>query len=363
MAIGSRIRLARRIARMSQRELAAKAGVSAAAICKYEQNKDIPSSGVLLRLADALNLNVGFFVRPSRVQRIEPSFRKRQTLPQDEEAASVGRIQEWLERYLETEQLLVDEGQLVIAPFEFPLGFPRLVRSLLEVEAAARALRDAWQLGQDSVENLTELLELRGIKVGLVDAHRDFDACTFWVEAEERVPVIALRKDLPGDRQRFSLGHELAHLLLQFPADWEEDQKEKAAHRFASAFLLPAEAASLELGSHRHTLSLYELHLLKHKYGVSMQVWLYRAKDLGILSEEDAIRLLARFKVTDWWLKEPGDQFPPEAPTRLERLVMHALAEEVISERRASELLGRPFSQFSLQVAREHDGLQVAVCG
>src|SRR5207245_1480718 len=111
------------------------------------------------------------------------------------------------------------------------------------------------------------------------------------------------------------------------------------------------------LGDHRHTLSLYELHLLKHKYGVSMQTWLHRANDLGILAEEDAMRLLDRFRLTGWSKTEPGDRYPPAAPSRLERLVMHAVAEAMISERRASELLGKPFREFALEIAREHHGL------
>jgi Zn-dependent peptidase ImmA (M78 family) len=275
----------------------------------------------------------------------------------------MGRVQEWLERYLEAEALLADEGPRFTAPFEWPHGFPRAVSSLPEAEAAAQALRDAWALGQDPIDNLTELLEEKGIKVGLVTADHAFDACTFWAEAEVQMPIIALRADLPGDRQRISLGHELAHLLLQFPEAWSEVQGERAAHRFASAFLVPAEAARRELGACRHAISLYELHMLKHKYGVSMQVWLYRAMEVGLLPEEAALRLLQPFQEEAMWkTTEPGDPIPPEVPTRLERLVMHALSEELIAERRASELLGKPFSQFSHEVAREHGGLPLVAC-
>ena len=40
-----------------------------------------------------------------------------------------------------------------------------------------------------------------------------------------------------------------------------------------------------ELGTSRHQLEPYELLSLKRKYGVSMQAWGFRARDLGILSE------------------------------------------------------------------------------
>jgi Zn-dependent peptidase ImmA (M78 family) len=274
-------------------------------------------------------------------------------------------VQEWLERYVETERLLA-EGELgAVVRFEMPGGFPRQVRGLDDAEDAAHQLREVWDLGQDPIENMTALLEDKGIRVGSVDGHRDFDACTFWADAEEgeRIPVIAVRSNLPGDRQRFSLAHELAHLLLEFLGDWVEGAIERAASRFAAAFLVPAAAARFELGPRRHTVSLYELHMLKHKYGLSMQAWIYRGKDLGILSDEAADRLLQPFQGLNWETdKEPGDPFPSEAPTRLERMVMRALSEDFISERRASELLGKPFSQFSEEVVKEHDVCPLAAC-
>ncbi len=50
MDLGSRIKMARTAAGLSLRALAEKAGVSAMAISKYQNGKDIPRSGVLIRL-------------------------------------------------------------------------------------------------------------------------------------------------------------------------------------------------------------------------------------------------------------------------------------------------------------------------
>jgi hypothetical protein len=60
---------------------------------------------------------------------------------------------------------------------------------------------------------------------------------------------------------------------------------------------------------------------------------------------------------------EPGDQFPPESPGRLKRLVLRALAEEVISESRAAELLGKRLAQFWQEEAQQHAGFPVPVRG
>lgn len=349
--IGERLKMARRMAGLSQRALAQKADLSAMAISKYERDLNTPSSAVLIRLAQVLEVKAEFFLRPATVTIAAPSFRRRASLPRKQEDAILAKIQEWLERYLEVESLLADSPR-----FDLPPELDRRVESLEDVERVANGLRSAWELGQDAIENMFELLEDRGIKAGQVAAHDDFDAVTVW--ANDDVPVIVVKRDLSGDRQRFNLAHELGHLVLE-PAEGVD--AEKAALRFASAFLVPVKAARFELGPHRQALHVYELHLLKHKYGLSMQAWIYRAKDLGILSEAATTELWREFSLRGWRREEPGDQIEPEKPARMKRLVLRALAEDVISESRAAELLGMPLEDFWQQEAKQHDGFPADV--
>lgn len=357
MTIGERIKQARHMRGLNQRELARSASVSAQAISKYERDQDVPSSGVLIRLSKALGVGVEFFVRPKRVVKITPNYRKHCALPRKAETTIIARILDWLEKYLEIESIIsteVDEFK-----FKYPEGFPSKVSSMAEVEQAAVDLRKAWNLGIDSIENLTSLLEDKGIKVGVVDADNDFDACTFDAEGDGRLVIIITRSNMPGDRQRFCLAHELGHLMLEPQNNLDS---EKAAHRFAGAFLVPEDVAQFELQTARRNLSDYELHMLKDKYGLSMQAWIYRAKDLGIIPEERAAVLFKKFRAKGWHLKEPGEPYPPERPMRFERLVVGALAEGIISEKRASELLGKPLEQFFSEAAQEHGGWRAAVC-
>jgi Zn-dependent peptidase ImmA (M78 family)/DNA-binding XRE family transcriptional regulator len=356
-SIGERIKQGRQIRGYSQRELANAAGVSAQAISKYERDRDVPGSGVLIRLSRALDVGVEFFVRPSRISRISPSFRKHCSLSRKAEGAVIANIRDWLEKYLEIENILFpDEKDFA---FKYPAGFPRLVQSFADVEAAVVDLRDAWDLGLDCIENLTSLLEDRGIKVGIVDADDDFDACTFDAEDDRSIMVIAVRSGIPGDRQRFSLAHELGHLMLETKDGLDP---EKAANRFAGAFLVPNAAVKFELRNIRKTIGDYELHMLKDKYGLSMQAWVFRARDLGFISEERALALFKRFRANGWHMKEPGEPYFPERPIRFTRLVMGALVEGIISENRASELLGKPLQLFLSEVKEEHGGLLAAVC-
>jgi Zn-dependent peptidase ImmA (M78 family) len=220
-----------------------------------------------------------------------------------------------------------------------------------DAEAAAMALREVWDLGTDPIEDVTALLEDHGIRVGVVEADDAFDACTFQAEINGGVPVIVTRQGLPGDRQRFNLAHEVGHLLLDTDGDLDE---EKAFHRFAGALLAPTPAVRDAVGEmERRNLTVDELHLLKHRFGLSMHALFFRLKDLRIVSEATATRAHRTFRTRGWHREEPGDPVAPEEPERFQLLVLRALGEGLIEEKRARELWGGPIAELesSLQPA------------
>ncbi|MBE0616707.1 MAG: ImmA/IrrE family metallo-endopeptidase [Proteobacteria bacterium] len=216
-------------------------------------------------------------------------------------------------------------------------------------------MHGVWQLGLDAIENLTEVLEDKGLKVHVIEATDAFDALTFPADGDA---VIIGNARQPTDRLRFSLAHELGHLVLEPAADVDA---EKAANRFAGAFLVPQETARREIGSKRHCLDLVELILLRRKYGLSVQAWINRAQDLGILSEAAATRPFDELVRLGGRRSEIGPKLPDEEPRRMEILVRRALAEDLISRSRAAELLGRTIAEFYAKEKVETDGAP-AVC-
>lgn len=326
MTIGERIFLARRRLGMSQDLLSRQIGVSKMAVSKYEREMDMPSSKVLIRLSEALQVPVEFFFRPPIGELQIQWFRKLSSLTKKEQESVIAQTQEWLERYLEIEEILQEAPTKVELP-------KYAVKSLDDVESAANDLRNYWSLGDDAIESVVELLEDQRIKVGIIDGLDGFDACTFYAND---APVIVVKRGLSGDRQRFSLAHELGHLVLECDPGIDA---ERIAHRFAGAFLVPAATARRELGSHRTNLDLQELGLLKQKYGMSMQAWVYRSRNLNIISDKTGTILYKRFSAKGWKKREPGHVIEP-APRRMQRLILRALAEGLISLKRAEELLG-----------------------
>ena len=344
--MGDRLKMARSKAGLSLRALAQCVDVSPMAISKYERGLVVPGSAMLVKMADALKVKPDYFFRSTKIALSPPSYRRRQSLSVKSQNMIIGEVQDWLERYMEIESLLFDQPP----GFQMPEKFPVKISSIQEAESVAQALRRDWDLGEGPIENLSEALEEHNFRVGLVEGDEGFDALTLWSDHEW--PVIAIKRGLPGDRHRLNLAHELGHNLMQC----DESIAEKAAYRFAGALLVPAKAATWELGPNRRHLDYIELHSLKHKYGMSMAAWIFRAKDLNIISEHVAARHWQDFRKRGWYHQEPGDQLPPEEPGRMKRLVMQALAENQISRSRAGELLGEPLAKFWKEEAEKHGG-------
>jgi Zn-dependent peptidase ImmA (M78 family) len=200
----------------------------------------------------------------------------------------------------------------------------------------AKDIRSHLSLGLAPIENMTELLEDSGIKIFQWPGEEGkFDGFSCW--ANNDIPVIVVKARLSGDRQRSSLAHELGHLVMNTAAGLDP---EKAARRFSGAFLVPDVVARRELGAKRHKLELTELFTLKKKYGMSIQQWICRAKDLGIISGGYAVNRFRCFRTQDWHKCEPGEPLPEETSSRLKRLAIQAVAEDLISPARAAELSG-----------------------
>ena len=337
VSIGERVKLARMSAGLNQRQLGKELGMSPMAISKYETGEVVPNSRVLIRLSEVLNVPLDFFFRSIEVTLSEPQYRCRKALKKSEEKKILGRTRDWLERYLEIE-LITDQTR----ELDIPSGEPCTVASMEDVEDAAQQVRDYWSLGLDPIENVMDVLEQHGIKVGLIEASEAFDALTFYYD--NHTPVIVINSVMSGDRQRFNLAHELGHLVLRCEGDIDP---EKAMQRFAGAFLVPKAMASLEIGEHRNALNMDELHVLKRKYGMSMAAWIFRATDLGILAPETALRYWMYFKRKGWHKQEPFDPVPAERPTHMVLLTLRALSENRITKSRVKELLGTEMEQFS----------------
>lgn len=337
MAIGERMYMARKLAGLSLRSLADQVGLSHTTIAKFEKGAEVPGSAVLLRVAAATGVSVEYFFRVAASIDLKPYYRKGHQLGQKAQARILSEVHEWLERYGEIESIFSEPRWGDGLPFVKAAT----IESLDDIESIADQLRLRWGLGSGPIDNLVEVLESHGIKIGLFNAPTGFDALSLKVDDVE--VAMAAQTQVSGDRQRFSLAHELGHLVLPDSSDIDA---ESAAHRFAGAFLVPRAAAIRELGPVRHALSEKELASLKQEYGLSMAAWVHRAYDLHIINANQYRGMMIHFRQWGWSRCEPGEPILPETPQRFERLVYRAVSEELISRSRAAELLRVTVKQF-----------------
>ena len=338
--IGQRLKIARAASGLSLRGVEATIDnlVTAQAVGKYERNEDMPSSKVLSALAKALRVSEDYLLSSEEMVLDGVEFRKKNIASKREEAFVEGQALHLLERYL----MLEDALGLASVVWDRPREAPYPITAVADAENAARAVRTNWGLGIDPIQNLSELLEERGIKILSVDLS-DIDGLTARVRRKngEPIPVIVIKESEWSERKRFTLAHELGHMVMDVR---HGEDAEKAANRFAGAFLMPAEALWREIGKDRTTISLGELLRLKELFGASFQAIVYRCHDLGIISDAAYGRMFQAFSKYGW-RKPPYEELgaiPPskEQPHRMQRLCFRALSEGLIGESKAAEILG-----------------------
>jgi Zn-dependent peptidase ImmA (M78 family)/DNA-binding XRE family transcriptional regulator len=338
--LGKRLQRARKASGLGLRKLAELVGLSHMAISKYEKGTSTPSSDILLKLAKALGISVEFFFRPETIKLGEIKFRKRQRLRKKVEESIKAQIADQIERRLELENLYPNPP---IQAFKIPDSLFDRIDEYEQIEEIANKLRNHWKLGRTSIQDLIDVFESRGIRVFIVDyEEKMFDGLSTLILDQ---PMIVISSKWPGDRQRFTLAHELGHFILQNRLS-NQLNEEKACNRFAGAFLLPKETVIQEMGKNRTSIEWRELFLLKEEFKLSMYSICYRLKDVGIIKESYFNSLVFHFNQKGWNKQEPGNKIPSEKTHIFKHMVFHALGEEYIGESKAAELLDYSIDAF-----------------
>ncbi len=306
--------------------------VTRQALYRYEKGEVLPNSEMLADLAKVLEVHPDFFFRTTKVEIEEVSYRKLQ-ISAKEEARIKSQTKDYLSRYLEIEEILG-----IREDFVNPLADEKAVSSFDDIEPLAEKLRKEWGFGYSPLSSVAELLENNNIKVLVLDVDKAFDGLQTF--ANGSIPVIAYNKkklDKP-DRIRFTLLHELGHLLLKFDDGLTLKEKERLCNHFAGELLLPKRLMQKEFGVSRSKLDIHELSIVKKEYGASMQAIVMRANSLGIVSDYFKKYFFELLDENGWRVTEPVDCSFNETPNRFKQLVYRAMIEELISFSKAAAL-------------------------
>lgn len=305
----ARLTQARVRSSVTKTDLAAEVGVSAAAIGQYEAGVNSPRADVLERLADALDVRPGFFDvgRPlARIDTVNAHFRSlRSARVSDRQRALATATLVWeltfaLERHVKLPETDLPELGVGCSPAE-----------------AAALLRRHWGLPDGPIRHLVATAESRGVVV-VVRPLSEIDAVdAFSVVIVDRPIIITTpRRTENVFKHRFSIAHEIGHLLLHVDSGEHSAAIEKEADEFAAAFLTPA--ASMETALPQR-LDLAALDRLGRTWGVSPTSLVRRMVERGRTTESSARRAYQRLATVYDAKADPTTAYPGEVPTLLRK--------------------------------------------
>jgi Zn-dependent peptidase ImmA (M78 family)/transcriptional regulator with XRE-family HTH domain len=307
---GPRLGIARRMARLPRTELAARVGISPAAVTQLERDLIRPTTAVAAELCIALGVPRTFLlhaVSPQPIPASSAHFRSLRSTP------AMSRDQALAFAELSLEVLAAIEDYVDLPEVSLPALDATGRDSPEGLAAAADQAREGLGVAAGPVPHVVRLLEAHGVFVlrlpdDLVD--RRVDAFS---TAAARRPVILLSpmKDEKA-RSRFDCAHELGHLLLHHDAEPGSKVIENQAHAFAAAFLTPAEQIAEDLP---RRLDWPAFHGAKRRWGVSLKALVYRAHSLKLIN--DAAYRRANVQLAAWGNPEPGPLGPLESPSIL----------------------------------------------
>lgn len=330
-----RIRQGRISREMSIIDLADNIGVTRQLISQYELGRKIPSADTFYKICNVLKLPKSFFYKESEVEVLSTtlsSYRSSSTTRKKYKNGSEQRMYWALEIY----NYLLEYIDFPEVNIPSELMKEKEIYSTDEIEEITISLREAWNLGSAPIENLISLLHLSGVLIACQDIKdNSIEAFSRWIGD---VPIIVINRNWENPcRLRFTIAHELGHLILHSYTD-DPDNKiskerlkemEKEAHRFASAFLLP-EASFVDDVFSASPESL--LHL-KPKWKVSVQAMLHRCLDLGIITENQHTYGCKIISKKGWRHQEPYDfDIAQESPYMLKQAIELLLNEKVVNK-------------------------------
>jgi len=302
--------IARESRGFTQKELSKQLRITQGALSRVESGLLNLDESTLKRLSDILGYPVNFFTQKRKIYGVglvEIFHRKRQTIS----IKTMDKIYSLIDvRTAEISKLL--KG-VELPNVDFPtFNIDDYDGSAKEV---ARLVRAKWLIPHGPIQNLTNYFEHAGGIILFFDFETNsIDAISHWLPGIP--PIFFINKFMTADRMRFTIAHELGHMVMhQHEPNLEI---ERQANEFASELLMPER----EIRPYLTNLSVEKLASLKPYWKVSMAALLKRAVDLKIVTPRHGRTIWMQLSKSGYKIREPMEldlQF--EQPTLLKEII------------------------------------------
>ncbi|MFL9837570.1 XRE family transcriptional regulator [Flavobacterium sp. ST-75] len=286
----------------SQTELANSIkGLSQSNLSKFEKGLGYLSEDLQKKIIDFLDFPVSFFERKINSTITHAHYRKKS-------AVSKAEITKF-ENKCKLLGYIVDEMSESINWPEF--NFIQLnIEEGYSPAYIAGYNRAALKIPKGApLKDICNLLENNGVIIYEMEIPEKFDGISFFTD--KGYPIVIINRNFPNDRKRFTIAHELGHLLMhndfQFPISEYRDEKfkEKEANEFASEFLMP----SSDIKNSLRGLKWNDLGVLKSYWLTSIASIIRRAKDLECISNDRFKHFRIEMSRYGYNKKEPIDVY------------------------------------------------------
>lgn len=289
---------ARELRGYSQTELSGKIkGLSQSNLSKFEKGLSVLSEEIQKKIIEFLDFPVEFFDKKINSTIENGNYRKKASVTKSDilkfenKCKLLGYIIDEMSESIEWPEfkfitLNVEEGYS-------PSYIANYNRKILNIKK------------DEPIKDICTLLESNGIIIYEITTLDKFDGISFFTD--KGFPVIVINKSFSNDRKRYTISHELGHILLHnesnFPISEYRDEKikEKEANDFASEFLMPEN----DIKNSLRGITLNDVAKLKSYWLTSMGSILRRAKNLKCISDERYTYFMIEMSRNGFNRKEP----------------------------------------------------------
>ncbi len=333
--LGRRLRCIRESRRYTQEDIAGVLEISRSAVVQMEAGNRSIDSIELMKLSKELGFEpADLFSEEFHEERnpVFALFRKDSELANDKDLTHA--VSQWsgLCRQFTTLEKLTGADRNFIAPVLYELQVPRNKwEAIQQGNIVADYERNRLKLGSAPVQELPEIIESQGVRVGVLPLD-DSISGLFLADDQNGLSILVNTRH-SEQRQLFSYAHEYGHLLFDRQERGTVSRRadrgevlEVIANAFAAAFLMPEQGmlkflsgVGKNLDSHQvqevydeeggaiqgqrrreaahATVQFYDVVHLSSYFGVSYDSALWRLKSLKLISEEERTQLAAQSEI------------------------------------------------------------------
>lgn len=346
--IGKRLSTARQSAGLDLAALASSVGISTEALGAFESGREPLSISALVKVASLLRVPPGTFVHEVAPDVLPPTTVAKMLRAQGSAELAEGDSL-LLDRAVDVARVFLELGSIV-GEENLALRFkPMPARKTKPYEQGYQAAARVRQLLNEPTAPLTDLRGLIEDRFGTLVIFRPLSAAVLGVACRAGdARVVAVSSAARETSRRFTLAHELAHVLFDLgdgralvdvdPERFslEKPPSEKRADAFAAMALAPRAGIEELLGKPNGKLSMSEARRVvgraRRHFGMGFIAMAWHLRNLGFFAEAVAKALEAS--------PDPSnvEGFEDVMPNAVERRVRLASQLDLISEARAAAI-------------------------